>query len=98
MAATEFLSELHKRFSRFETTFVTPNPELLRTPLAQPEFFGSPLEVASPVLAPWIAELGLAEARRGACVDALQLEANYIRRADAELGAKLNAELHGASS
>jgi tRNA threonylcarbamoyladenosine biosynthesis protein TsaB len=85
MAATEFLCELHKRFGRCEATFVTPDPELLRIPLEQSEFSGSQLEVASSVLAPWIADLGLAQERRGACVDALQLEANYIRRADAEL-------------
>jgi tRNA threonylcarbamoyladenosine biosynthesis protein TsaB len=89
MAASEFLCDLHERFGKCEPTFVTPDPEILRIPLMQSQFSGSRLEVASPVLAPWIAQLGLWEMRRGTCVDALHLEANYIRRADAEMDPKL---------
>jgi tRNA threonylcarbamoyladenosine biosynthesis protein TsaB len=95
MTATEFLRELGKRFERCEATFITPGPELLRGPLMESEFSGSPMEIASPALAPWIAQLGLGKAGRGECVDALQLEANYIRRADAELNAETGAEITG---
>jgi tRNA threonylcarbamoyladenosine biosynthesis protein TsaB len=98
MAASEFLRELHKRLGSGEAIFVTPDPEILRAPLKELEFSRSRVEIASPVLAPWIAQLGLVKARRGDCVDALQLEANYIRQADAELSAELGAGLPGAVS
>lgn len=47
-----------------------------------------PLEVVSNVLAPFIGRLGYAKAIRGHVVDALHLDANYIRRSDAEMNWK----------
>jgi tRNA threonylcarbamoyladenosine biosynthesis protein TsaB len=43
------------------------------------------IEVVSSVLAPSIGQLGYAKAIRGDVVDALHLDANYIRRPDAEM-------------
>lgn len=43
------------------------------------------LQSASSVLAPLIARLAMARAARGEFTDALRLDANYIRRSDAEL-------------
>lgn len=43
------------------------------------------VEGVSKVLAPVIGKLGYAKALRGEAVDALRLDANYIRRSDAEL-------------
>jgi tRNA threonylcarbamoyladenosine biosynthesis protein TsaB len=43
------------------------------------------IEVVSGVLAPSIGQLGYAKAIRGDVVDALHLDANYIRRSDAEM-------------
>jgi hypothetical protein len=40
------------------------------------------------VLAPLVGQVGLERARRGETVDALHLDANYIRRTDAELNLK----------
>jgi len=54
-------------------------------PLAESPFRGRAIETVSTVLAPAIGLLGLARARRGELVDALRLEANYIRSTDAEL-------------
>jgi tRNA threonylcarbamoyladenosine biosynthesis protein TsaB len=58
-------------------------PELRRQGLAW-----CPIEVVSNVLAPFIGQLGYAKAVRGQVVDALHLDANYIRRSDAEMNWK----------
>ena len=49
---------------------------------------GARIEVVSDVLAPFIGQLGYAKARRGDVIDALHLDANYIRRSDAEMNWK----------
>lgn len=46
---------------------------------------GAPIETASAVLAPMIGLLGLQRLRRGELADPLTLDANYVRRTDAEL-------------
>ncbi len=47
-----------------------------------------PCSRASNVLAPWIGHLAHARALRGQTSDALTLDANYVRRSDAEVDAK----------
>jgi tRNA threonylcarbamoyladenosine biosynthesis protein TsaB len=87
MSAHEFLREVGDRLAGNPTmrvTFVSPAPHLLQSAIAESKFSGCPLEFASPVLAPWIASLALAQLQRGDFVDSLQLEAQYIRRPDAE--------------
>ena len=51
------------------------------------------IEEVSPVLAPWIGRIGYLRAQSGELVDALTLDANYIRRSDAELQWKKPAGL-----
>ncbi|HEX2714478.1 MAG TPA: hypothetical protein VHM88_19975, partial [Candidatus Acidoferrales bacterium] len=53
--------------------------------LEQSPFRGQTVEPVSTVLAPVIGQLGFARAQRGELVDALTLDANYVRRSDAEL-------------
>jgi hypothetical protein len=65
--------------------FVTPTPQVIREALAASPFAGARLEEASGELAPWIGLLGWARSRRGEVVDSLGLEANYVRRSDAEV-------------
>jgi tRNA threonylcarbamoyladenosine biosynthesis protein TsaB len=43
------------------------------------------IEVISPILAPRIGKIGYQVAREGRLIDALALDANYVRRSDAEL-------------
>ena len=43
------------------------------------------IQVVSPVLAPRIGKIGFQLAREGRLIDALALDANYVRRSDAEL-------------
>lgn len=83
--AAEFLAAIEEQFGREAIAFVSPSPEVLAAPLADSSFRNAPVERVSTVLAPVIGQLGLACARRGELVDALRLDANYIRRTDAEV-------------
>jgi tRNA threonylcarbamoyladenosine biosynthesis protein TsaB len=60
------------------------------------EKFNEALEVVSPHLAQAIARIGVKQWKKGQVVDALALDANYVRRSDAELlwkpGAKSAAQ------
>ncbi len=85
MTPGEFLEFARKQAGDSSLSFVTPSPEVIRDAVAQSAFRGSTIEQVSTVLAPIIGKLGLARAQRGELVDALALDANYIRRSDAEL-------------
>ena len=85
MTPEEFLASLRAEVGSAKPTFIAPTPEILAGPVARSEFAGRSIEQVSTVLAPVIGRLGLACARRGELVDALRLDANYIRRSDAEL-------------
>jgi len=87
MVATpaEFLDYVRARLPDEPLTFVTPTPEVIAGQIAGSRFTGKPIETVSPVLAPVIGQLGFERAQRGQLVDALHLDANYIRRSDAEL-------------
>lgn len=85
MAPGEFLEFLTVQGIQAPVHFVSPTPEILVKPLAQSSFRGQPVEQVSSVLAPVIGQLGYARAQRGEVVDALSLDANYVRRSDAEL-------------
>ena len=59
-------------------------PETIR-PALQSRSVDYRIEVVSNVLAPFIGLRGFVKAARGELVDALHLDANYIRRSDAEM-------------
>jgi len=81
--AGEFLDELQE--SDVSLTFVCPTPEIVRPAIEKSKWRGSRLDAVSPVLAPFIGQLGYEQAIRGEIVDSLHLDANYIRRSDAEV-------------
>ncbi|MGH9702986.1 MAG: tRNA threonylcarbamoyladenosine biosynthesis protein TsaB, partial [Candidatus Acidiferrales bacterium] len=85
MAAAEFLAILRGEVADDPVIFATPTPEILAAALAASPYRNSQVVKASAVLAPSIGLLGLAHSRRGKLVDALHLEANYVRQSDAEL-------------
>jgi tRNA threonylcarbamoyladenosine biosynthesis protein TsaB len=73
-----------------DLTIVTPTPEAITGAVSVGESFsghGRPVSIerVSPFLAAEIGRLGLIRSREGKVVDALTLDANYIRRSDAEL-------------
>jgi len=85
MTPAEFLEGLATRLAGARPKFVSPSPEVLAPALADSVFRGCAVERVSTVLAPLVGQLGYARAQRGEVVDALALDANYVRRSDAEL-------------
>jgi tRNA threonylcarbamoyladenosine biosynthesis protein TsaB len=87
----EFLMQLAQRKQNEEIVFVSPAPAILRELLTKrdgnrlPASSSDIAQFASPLLAPIIGKLALERAARGEFTDALHLDANYIRRSDAEL-------------
>jgi tRNA threonylcarbamoyladenosine biosynthesis protein TsaB len=65
--------------------FSTPTPEIFSLAMSNSLFAGARVAVASWVLSPAIGRLGYERAIRGQTVTALDLEANYVRRPDAEM-------------
>jgi tRNA threonylcarbamoyladenosine biosynthesis protein TsaB len=85
MTRTEFLETLHTRAADSEFTLVSPEPEIISKEMSQSEKRAPSVEQVSSVLAPLIGQLGYQRALHGQLSDALSLDANYVRRSDAEL-------------
>lgn len=85
MTPGEFVDLVRERMSKEGLVIVTPVPEVLDSWMSRNETADVPIESVSGVLAPMIGQIGLARAKRGETVDALHLDANYVRRSDAEL-------------
>jgi tRNA threonylcarbamoyladenosine biosynthesis protein TsaB len=84
--ADEFLQSLPPRMGGDDVLAIAClQPEAVQPAIQR---LGSRIEVVSDVLAPFIGQLGYARARRGDVIDALHLDANYIRRSDAEMNWK----------
>lgn len=62
--------------------------EVVQVATRRPGFDCRRIEVVSDVLAPFIGQLGYAKAAKGDVIDAMHLDANYIRRSDAEMNWK----------
>lgn len=74
-----------------DIAFITTSPDLLKSEIAIGRFADCAVMQASRMLAPFVGQLGWEQARRGQTVDALHLDANYLRRSDAELNLKAPA-------
>lgn len=85
MMPGEFLESLRQQAGDARLTFVSPTPGVIAESVAQSVFRGNVIESVSTVLAPIIGQLGFARAQRRELVDPLTLDANYVRRSDAEL-------------
>jgi tRNA threonylcarbamoyladenosine biosynthesis protein TsaB len=87
MTPAEFFEALRDRGADAEFAIVTPQPELFSGVASRDEIASlrGAVEPASSVLAPFIGQLGFQQARRGVLADPLTLDANYVRRTDAEL-------------
>jgi tRNA threonylcarbamoyladenosine biosynthesis protein TsaB len=87
----EFLRTIAERPGSSEFAVISPTPEVLDSDLSriEKEHLPAPhVERVSTVLAPLIGQLGYRRAQRGQVSDALTLDANYVRRTDAEVYAK----------
>ncbi len=87
MTPAEFFEALRAQGGGAEFAIVTPQPELFSGAASRDEIANlkTVVEPASSVLAPFIGHLGFQQAQRGALADPLTLDANYVRRTDAEL-------------
>jgi len=83
--ANELLAIVGERAGALRPIFASATPDVIRSALERSAFSGCVVEEVSPVLAPIIGLLGYRQALRGQVVDALSLEANYVRRSDAEM-------------
>jgi tRNA threonylcarbamoyladenosine biosynthesis protein TsaB len=84
LSPDEFLEMAKETSTLGQCVLVSPTPALLPSALVQRVFPGATIEAVSPILAPFIGRLGFECASRGDLVDALRLDANYVRRSDAE--------------
>lgn len=87
-APEEFLAEIGAQAGNRKVQFASPSSDLIQFALDAASGVLPPVscsvERVSPVLAPVIGQLAFERAKRGEVTDALRLDANYIRRADAE--------------
>jgi tRNA threonylcarbamoyladenosine biosynthesis protein TsaB len=90
MAPQEFLAWLDETRELDGAILATPSPVWLASLLSAHDAGVGRREFreVSPVLAPTIGKLAYQKALRGETVDALRLDANYVRRSDAELNWK----------
>jgi tRNA threonylcarbamoyladenosine biosynthesis protein TsaB len=95
MSPDELFDEIRKRCANSATEIAAAEPDLISAALSRFENSESPSagvsiqpRYVSGILAPWIGRLGIASAQRGEFSDALTLDANYVRRSDAELQLK----------
>jgi tRNA threonylcarbamoyladenosine biosynthesis protein TsaB len=64
---------------------ISPSPEAFLPDILAAGLHPAKIERSSEDLAPWVGRVGFQQFKRGDVVDALSLDANYIRRSDAEL-------------
>lgn len=87
--AEEFLDRIASRPGNGQIRFISPCPEVMdrafKTWSANHGLSQPRIEPASSVLAPIIGQLAFDRSKRGEFIDALRLDANYIRRSDAEM-------------
>ena len=83
VGAAEFLAAVKESVGQHDLTIATLAPEIIQPALAQSNLAARIVKV-SPVLAPPIGCVGIQRAARGELTTALELDANYIRRSDAE--------------
>ncbi len=85
----EFVRAITSSESPGKIAIATPAPEIVADAISRVQSLSPQsrisVEQVSPVLAPEIARLGLLRAQGDELADALTLDANYIRRSDAEL-------------
>jgi tRNA threonylcarbamoyladenosine biosynthesis protein TsaB len=90
MTPEEFMEALAVRGVSTECTIVTASAALIsgavsRYETGHPSNRGTRVDAVSAILAPHVGRLGVERARRGEVVNSLTLDANYVRRTDAEL-------------
>jgi hypothetical protein len=86
--AENYLAFVKDELGSVLPTFVSPSPDSIPLSILDAAFPTAAVQKVSPALAQFIGALGFERAASGELVDALTLEANYVRRSDAELSRK----------
>lgn len=81
----EMLEKLVELTALESIAFVSPTPEVIEPYLVHASLHNMPVERTSPLLAAEIGRLGYQRAIGGEAIDPIGLDANYVRRSDAEL-------------
>jgi tRNA A37 threonylcarbamoyladenosine modification protein TsaB len=81
----EFITKLRGEVRDYTLTLVTPDHEVVSALAPHFEPGLAVVETVSGVLAPFIGRIGYERGLRGEVSDALTLDANYVRRTDAEM-------------
>src|SRR5579864_9370241 len=84
LSPDEFLEMVTGRVGGNSVDFVSPTPEAISAVRLAEAFPGARVIPVSAALAPAIGRLGFERAKRGEVLDAIRLDANYVRRSDAE--------------
>jgi tRNA threonylcarbamoyladenosine biosynthesis protein TsaB len=84
LSQDEFLEMVTGRVAGSSVDFVSPTPEAISAVRITEAFPGARVIPVSAALAPAIGRLGFERAKRGDVLDAIRLDANYVRRSDAE--------------
>jgi tRNA threonylcarbamoyladenosine biosynthesis protein TsaB len=85
VTAEEFIEKLRGVARESTLTIATPDAEAISLLAPWFETGLAAIETVSSILAPFIGQIGYARALRGEVSDALALDANYVRRTDAEM-------------
>jgi tRNA threonylcarbamoyl adenosine modification protein YeaZ len=85
MPSDKFIAYVQHNAANNSVVFATLSPGMVAKALKESPAPDWPIEQISNLLAPAIGRIGYSRAKRGEVVDALHLDANYIRRSDAEL-------------
>jgi tRNA threonylcarbamoyladenosine biosynthesis protein TsaB len=85
LSAEEFLIGVKGNLGAAQARLVSPTPDVLPRTLVDSILPGAPIEEVSAILAPAIGRLAFDRANCGNLTDSLSLDANYIRRTDAEV-------------
>lgn len=81
----EFAREAMRVAGSDALALISPSPEIFLPDILASGLHPAKIERSSDDLAPWVGRVGFHQFQRGEVVDALSLDANYIRRSDAEL-------------
>jgi tRNA threonylcarbamoyladenosine biosynthesis protein TsaB len=84
LSPDEFLEMVTGKVVGCSVDFVSPTPEAISVVRLAEIFPGARVIPVSAALAPAIGRLGFERAKRGEVLDAIRLDANYVRRSDAE--------------
>lgn len=84
LSPREFLEDVKQKTGGSRVDFVSPTPEVIPASLLEQFFAGSAAIRVAAALAPAIGRLGYQRAQRGEVFDPIRVDANYVRRSDAE--------------